>query len=83
MLLVFGNMQSEGPTAFIRSLTGRIVKVKLGSSSILQGRLELLDKDFNLILRDATETLQGQAVATHGHVLIRGNSVLYITKASS
>ena len=76
-------MQSEGPSAFLRSLTGRIVKVKLSSAAILQGRLELLDRDFNLILRDATEILQGQAVATHGHVLIRGNSVLYLTKAST
>jgi len=77
------NMQSEKPSVFLRSLVGRIVKVKLGSSSILQGRLELLDQDFNLILRDATETLHGQAVETHGHVLLRGNSVLYITKVPS
>lgn len=74
-------MQSEKPSVFLRSLVGRIVKVKLASSTILQGRLELLDQDFNLILRDATETFQGQVKETHGHVLLRGNSVLYITKA--
>ena len=76
-------MQSEGPTAFLRSLTGRIVKVKLSTSAVLVGRLELLDRDLNLILRDATETLHDQVVETHGHVLIRGNSVLYVTKGNS
>ena len=81
-------MQGEGPSGFLRSLAGRAVVVKMSNSAVITGNgeigvLENLDNSLNVVLRDAVETLHGQEPQQHSHVLLRGNTVLYIAKAAS
>jgi U6 snRNA-associated Sm-like protein LSm6 len=65
-------------TEFLRRATGNRCVVALTTDSELRGVLCTIDGLFNLVLRDATEFVKGEAVSTFPSVYVRGNKVIHV-----
>jgi U6 snRNA-associated Sm-like protein LSm6 len=67
-------------SAFLASLAGGSVLVKLYSGEEYHGKLDSIDGYMNITLENSTELVNGQQTHKYGDIFIRGNNVLYISQ---
>jgi U6 snRNA-associated Sm-like protein LSm6 len=65
-------------TEFLRIASGNRCLVVLSTDSEIQGVLCTIDGLFNLVLREATEFVNGQPVNEFRSVYVRGNKVVHL-----
>jgi small nuclear ribonucleoprotein F len=72
------NLELVSPTAFVESLKGKSVVVKLKWGMEYKGFLSSSDEYMNLHLVGTEEWTNGKLAGNLGEVVIRCNNVLYI-----
>jgi len=66
------------PLNVLMSHMNNTVRVKLKNNMEYGGKMAQCDNYMNLILSEAAEYNKDGPVANYGHILIRGNNILYI-----
>ncbi|GAA5952232.1 hypothetical protein JCM3765_001915 [Sporobolomyces pararoseus] len=69
-----------GPGAFLKSVVGQRVVVRLNSGVDYRGVLNCLDGYMNIALEGTEEWVNGVKTNSYGDAFVRGNNVLYISK---
>jgi len=72
---------SSKPSDFLRQVIGRPVVVKLNSGAEYRGVLSCLDGFMNVAIEQTAEFVNGEKKQFYGDTFIRGNNVLYISRA--
>ncbi|BGP03027.1 U4/U6-U5 snRNP complex subunit lsm6 [Rhodotorula toruloides] len=71
-----------GPGAFLKSVVGQEVVVRLNSGVDYRGVLSCLDGYMNIALEQTEEYVNGTKTNEYGDAFVRGNNVLYISKVN-
>jgi len=71
-------MAGKKPIAVLHKALGKRVAVRLKSNTTYRGRLLHVDAYMNMYLVESEEVGATGPLANLGHVVIRGNNVLYI-----
>ncbi|BGP27221.1 U6 snRNA-associated Sm-like protein LSm6 [Rhodotorula toruloides] len=71
-----------GPSAFLKSVVGQEVVVRLNSGVDYRGVLNCLDGYMNIALEQTEEYVNGTKTNEYGDAFVRGNNVLYISKVN-
>jgi small nuclear ribonucleoprotein (snRNP)-like protein len=66
------------PIKALEQQLNEVISVKLKDQRIFRGHLTRCDMYMNLTLADAEELQDEETRAKYGHVLIRGNNILWI-----
>jgi len=69
---------NKKPLQVLKKLIGKHIYVKLKSDLSYSGVLDKIDMQMNLILTDAVEYDGDKQISNLGHVIIRGNNILYV-----
>ncbi|KAH9261624.1 U6 snRNA-associated Sm-like protein LSm6 [Batrachochytrium salamandrivorans] len=69
------------PNAFLKSIVGRPVVIKLNTGVEYRGVLACLDGFLNVAMEQTEEYENGVRKAQLGDCFIRGNNVMYIAKS--
>ena len=67
------------PSAFLQSILGRPVLVKLNSGVCYRGVLACLDGYMNVAMEQTEEWVEGELKGKYGDCFLRGNNILYIS----
>ena len=67
------------PSAFLSSILGRPVLVKLNSGVCYRGVLACLDGYMNVAMEQTEEWVEGELKGKYGDCFLRGNNILYIS----
>ena len=67
------------PLHLLGEITSSRVLVQLRGEREYRGRLLGYDTHMNLVLVDAEEIMEGEKVATHKRVILRGDNVIFIS----
>ncbi|PSR97510.1 hypothetical protein BD289DRAFT_480018 [Coniella lustricola] len=71
--------ESRDPSAFLSSIIGQVVIVKLNSGVQYKGELQSVDGYMNIALENTNELVNGVTQRTYGDAFVRGNNVMYIS----
>ncbi|KUO91603.1 MAG: LSm family protein [Thermocladium sp.] len=69
-----GMIQSE-----LNEMAGKIVMVKLRDGTTVRGVLKSFDQHMNLLLEDSEEIIDPKTSVKRGLVMIRGDTVLFVS----
>ena len=67
------------PFDLLTTTLGKNVLVKLKNGTELRGTLQAYDPHLNLSIKDAEELKDGEVVKKLGSLLVRGDTVVYIS----
>jgi small nuclear ribonucleoprotein len=67
------------PFDLLTTAIGKNVLVKLKNGMEIRGTLEAYDPHLNLSMKDAEELAEGEVKKKLGSMLIRGDTIVYIT----
>jgi len=76
-----GAPAKRDPTAFLKSVLGKPVQVRLNSGVDYRGILACLDGHMNIAMEQTEEYADGQLKNRYNDCFIRGNNVTYIAAA--
>jgi small nuclear ribonucleoprotein len=68
------------PLQVLQGAIGKSVNVELRASVAFRGTLDGFDPHMNLVLKQATEYLEGKEVKAHPTAILRGDGVIYISR---
>jgi len=68
------------PLQVLQNALGKTVAVELRGQAEFRGTLDGYDPHMNLVLKQAKEYLEGKTVAEHATTIVRGDSVIYISR---
>ncbi len=68
----------RNPLKILKRSVNNTILVKLKDGHEFSGRLTEADSYMNLVISEAEELENGEAIARFGEVFIRGNNILYI-----
>lgn len=66
---------------FLTSIANQKVNVKLFNDFLYTGELSSIDGFMNVVLLNASEIVNGKTMTTYEEVFLRGNNVIYISRA--
>lgn len=72
---------SDITASFLSSITHQEVNVALYNDFVYTGVLASIDGYMNVVLQNASEIVNGKTMKTYEEVFLRGNNVIYISKA--
>ncbi|HEX9710134.1 MAG TPA: LSM domain-containing protein [Candidatus Thermoplasmatota archaeon] len=68
------------PLDALQTAIGKPVTVALRPRSEVRGVLDGFDPHMNLVLSQASRTVEGEEVSKHARTVVRGDSVVYISR---
>ena len=71
------------PLKILEKAQDSIIILRLKDGTEYKGRLKEIDSYMNMIIEDATEFMDGAAVAKYSEIFIRGNNLLFIKPDAS
>lgn len=75
--------RSKSPLAILQDAQNSQIILRLKDGTEYKGLLKEIDTYMNMILKDATEIMDGSPVAKYSEIFIRGNNLLFIKPDAS
>jgi len=71
------------PLKILEKAVNSIILLRLKDGTEYRGKMKEIDSYMNMIIEDATEFMDGTAVAKYSEIFIRGNNLLFIKPSAS
>ncbi|MHA1661154.1 MAG: LSM domain-containing protein [Promethearchaeota archaeon] len=75
--------RSKNPLNILQDAQNSQIILRLKDGTEYKGLLKEIDAYMNMILKDATEIMDGSPVAKYSEIFIRGNNLLFIKPDAS
>ena len=75
--------KSKNPLTILQNAQKSKILLRLKDGTEYRGILKEIDAYMNMILEDATEIMDGSAMARYNEIFIRGNNLLFVKPDAS